>query len=212
MGELAAPSVPAGRLSGQRQPRLSAGELLLRPWSPADAPRLAEAYGDPAIQRWHVRSMNEDEARVWVEERCSRWQAETAIDWAIEREGEVAGRVNFRKINLEDGRAEAGYWVLPSQRGCGVAAIALRSATAWMFSIGFHRLELLHSLENEASCRVADAAGYRIEGTQRQRLLHADGWHDAHLHVLLEGDTTPRAAAVKGVTAMRREAGTFRTN
>jgi RimJ/RimL family protein N-acetyltransferase len=188
MGELVPPAVPPGRLRDQAQPRLNAGAFLLRPWEPADAPRLAEAYGDPAIQRWHVRSMSEDEARDWVAERRDRWQAEIGIDWAVEREGEVVGRVNFREINLEDGRAEAGYWVLASQRGGGIAAIAVRAATTWMFSIGFHRLELLHSLENEASCRVADAAGYRLEGTQRGRLLHADGWHDAHVHVRLEGD------------------------
>jgi ribosomal-protein-alanine N-acetyltransferase len=53
---------------------------------------------------------------------------------------------------------------------------------------GFHRLELTHSLANAASCRVAHKVGYRLEGTLRQHGLHADGWHDMHLHARLETD------------------------
>ncbi len=69
------PVVPAGRLRDRAQPRLTTDGLVLRPWSPADAGRLVEAYGDPGIQRWHVRSMNEAEALEWVAERERRWMA-----------------------------------------------------------------------------------------------------------------------------------------
>ena len=30
--------------------------------------------------------------------------------------------------------------------------------------------------------RVAAKAGFTAEGTLRSALLHADGWHDMHLH------------------------------
>jgi hypothetical protein len=33
-----------------------------------------------------------------------------------------------------------------------------------------------------ASCRVAQKAGYLLEGTKREHWLFADGWHDVHLH------------------------------
>lgn len=51
-----------------------------------------------------------------------------------------------------------------------------------------HRLELAHSVRNPASCRVADKAGYRLEGTKRQEGRHADGWHDMHPHARLRSD------------------------
>ena len=51
--------------------------------------------------------------------------------------------------------------------------------------VGLHRIELHHATGNAASCRVADKAGYALEGTMRQRTLHADGWHDMHLHARL---------------------------
>ena len=33
--------------------------------------------------------------------------------------------------------------------------------------------------------RVAEGAGYALEGTRRSQLLHEDGWHDTHLHAFL---------------------------
>ena len=54
--------------------------------------------------------------------------------------------------------------------------------------VGLHRIELLHSTGNAASCRVAEKAGYVLEGTKRRQGLHADGWHDMHLHARLRDD------------------------
>ena len=59
----------------------------------------------------------------------------------------------------------------------------------WFFTeIGLHRIELAHSVANVASCQVAARAGYAYEGTMRGEGLHADGWHDMHLHARLQGD------------------------
>jgi ribosomal-protein-alanine N-acetyltransferase len=68
-------------------------------------------------------------------------------------------------------------------RGAGVAPRALQAGTSWALGdLGLHRVELVHSTTNRASCRVAAKAGYELEGTKRGDLLHADGWHDMHLH------------------------------
>jgi len=60
--------------------------------------------------------------------------------------------------------------------------------TAWGFALGLHRIELEHSVANDASCRVALKAGYALESTKRSQALHADGWHDIHLHVRIATD------------------------
>jgi RimJ/RimL family protein N-acetyltransferase len=187
--ELISPVVPAGRLRDQTQPHLSVDELVLRPWQPADAIHVAEAYRDPEIQRWHARSMTEAEALSWVRSWSDRWAAETGAGWAVLEQDTLIGRVGFRTLNLIEGIGEAAYWVVPAARGRGVASRALRAVTEWMFvHVGLHRLELLHSTENEASCRVAHKAGYLFEGTMRGQGLHADGWHDMHLHARLRDD------------------------
>ncbi|MEU8197752.1 GNAT family protein [Microbispora amethystogenes] len=60
------------------------------------------------------------------------------------------------------------------------------AAVRWGFEeLGLHQLELHHSTRNHASCRVADKAGFAVEGVLRAALLHADGWHDMEVHALL---------------------------
>jgi RimJ/RimL family protein N-acetyltransferase len=58
----------------------------------------------------------------------------------------------------------------------------------WAFAFGLHRIEVHHSTRNPASCRVAERAGYPLEGTKRSQALHTDGWHDMHLHARLATD------------------------
>lgn len=108
--------------------------------------------------------------------------------WAVLEAGALAG-VGFRALNLDEGSGEAAYWVVPAARGRGIAGQALATVTDWMFShVGFHRMTLLHSTRNEASCRVALKARYRFEGTQQKQALHSDGWHDMHVQARLRDD------------------------
>ncbi|MFJ2648939.1 GNAT family N-acetyltransferase [Streptomyces sp. NPDC087420] len=70
------------------------------------------------------------------------------------------------------GTAEVGYWTVAAARGRGVAPHALEAVTVWAFADlgglggrGVNRLELLHQVDNPASCRVAAKAGYRYVKT-----------------------------------------------
>lgn len=184
MPQLVSPAVPAGRLRSLVQPALTVDELVLRPWRASDASRLVEAYDDPAIRQWHARSMTEAEAHEWIASWPERWNAETGADWAVVDEaGELVGRVGLKTLSLHNGAGEVSFWVMPAARGRRVAPRALSAVTDWMFSeVGLERIELVHSTRNEPSCRVAAKAGYPYEGTLRHQALHADGWHDMHLH------------------------------
>ena len=184
---LTSPVIADGRLNGSAQPVLAAGGgLALRPWLPADAPAVAAAYADPDIQRWHAWQVDsDDEARALIMRWQRSWPAETGAHWAVTRAegGEVLGRVALRSMTLSEGRAECAYWTAPAARGEGVAPRALGALSEWAFrEIGFHRLELLHSMANLPSCRVAVKTGFAAEGVQRSAALHTDGWHDMHVH------------------------------
>ncbi|GAA5200615.1 GNAT family N-acetyltransferase [Rugosimonospora acidiphila] len=189
MPSLASPAVPAGSMAALTQPEISADGVALRPWLPSDRPVVVAAYADPAIQRWHCRSMTDDEAGEWIASWPGRWRGETGAGWAVLRAGSVAGQISLRRITLAEGLAEVSYWVLPGERGGRIAPRALSALTAWSFrTLGLHRIELNHSTANPASCRVAGHAGFAAEGTKRGEALHADGWHDMHLHARLAGD------------------------
>ncbi|MHA5049792.1 GNAT family N-acetyltransferase [Streptomyces sp. SD15] len=187
------PVVPAGRMARKGQPVLSLpGGLELRPWRVTDADVLVAAGQDPAIRQWnllHVESP--DDARKRIERMHERWHAETSAIWAIAGPGggKATGLIGWNDIDLRGGSAEIVYWLLPAARGGGVVAEAVRRVSRWALGdLGLHRLRLCHSVTNPASCRVAAKAGYSLEGTMRGALLHTDGWHDQHLHALVQGD------------------------
>jgi RimJ/RimL family protein N-acetyltransferase len=186
---LVPPALSVGQISRRRQPTFAVGDLLVRPWEAADAPGVERAYGDPAIRHWHGRSMSAEEALAWVLSWADRWADDSGAGWAVVGPGGLVGRVSFVSVNAVEGSAEAGYWVLPQARGRRVAARALTMASDWMFdTVGIHRIWLVHSVANPASCRVAERAGWLFEGTERQQARHADGWHDMHLHARLATD------------------------
>ena len=192
MPYLVKPVVPAGRMRDRSQPVLrGVGGLVLRPWEPADAPVVLEAYQDPAIRRWNLRRFGSlAGAGAWIAQWDRQWQAERDGCWAVaDGDGTVLGRVALRGIRLADGVADCTYWVLPAARGRGVATGATVAVARWaLHELGLHRLELQHSTANPASCRVAAKAGFAPEGTLRSAMLHPDGWHDMHLHARVAGD------------------------
>ncbi len=126
-------------------------------------PTLITAYSDPDVQRWHCRSLDADEAVSLVLGWRDAWDAESGASWAVtDRRSRVLGRVGFRVMHLRNGVAEVSYWVLPAARGRGVATAAVKVLTRWAFDdVGLQRLELMHSVQNAPSCRVAAASGFR---------------------------------------------------
>ncbi|MFF4950909.1 GNAT family N-acetyltransferase [Streptomyces chattanoogensis] len=188
------PAIPAGTLCAAAQPSLAScdGELLLRPWAGDDAAVLLAAYQDSVIQRWSVRRLrSREDAAEWIAVWGREWQRESSAHWAVARadDGAVVGRVSLRRMDLLHGLGDCAYWVLPQARGKGIAPRSLATLADWAFDeAGFHRLELMHSDRNEASCRVAAKAGFAGEGIRRSALLHADGWHDMHQHARVQGD------------------------
>lgn len=124
------------------------------------------------------------EAEQWVVAAGQSWIDETAASWAITAsDASVIGRMTLGAVDLAAGQADVRYWVVPAARGRRVASRALSLLSTWaMADLRLHRLELEHSTRNPRSCRVADRAGYQLEGTKRSQTLHRDGWHDMHLH------------------------------
>lgn len=169
----------------EQQPTLLAGDLVLRPWRDDDAPALLDVYADEAVQRWHCESLDADEAEGYARRWADLWRTGSRAGWAVVRDEELVGRVTVSRLVLEGGQGEVTYWTAPWARGTGVAPAAVEAVTAWAFDLGLQRLELQHSTANQSSCRVAEKAGFALEGTKRRAGLHQDGWHDMHLHARL---------------------------
>jgi RimJ/RimL family protein N-acetyltransferase len=192
MPYLTSPVLAPGTLSSTPQPVIPAGDgVVLRPWRIEDAPAVHAAFQDPVMHQWHIRAADsEEEVRGWIAEWQRAWEQEKEPQWAVaDATGKLLGRVALREAVLGEGVAEVAYWTTAAARGQGVATRATTALARWALDgIGFQRLELLHSVANEASCRVAEKTGFALEGTKRQAALHPDGWHDMHLHARVRGD------------------------
>ena len=88
--------------------------------------------------------------------------------FAIVEDGDFLGIAVVPRIDRETQTAELGYIVVPAARGRGVATEALRRLTAWALDEpGMFRLELMISVDNPGSKRVAERCGYVREGVLR---------------------------------------------
>jgi len=75
--------------------------------------------------------------------------------------------------------ADIGYWIDRNFANKGYTTQAVKLVSDLGFSeLGLHRIEINVRPENAASCRVAEKAGFVIEG-ERKAFLHIDGaWRD----------------------------------
>ncbi|WP_225850981.1 GNAT family N-acetyltransferase [Streptomyces sp. HPF1205] len=192
--------MPLAQFFGVLKPTtLTAGELVLRPVETRDEAEIGEAMRDPEVLRWAAgrtvaAAAERERARIWLNARVGAWSSGTAPFAVTDGEGgPLLGYVGLRDIHRAPDQAVAAYWVTPAARGRGVAARALDAAATWAFTtLRIHRIGLDHAVENPASCRTAEKAGFRPEGTMRESFLAPDGRrHDSHLHARLASDPAP---------------------
>jgi RimJ/RimL family protein N-acetyltransferase len=95
--------------------------------------------------------------------------------------GDFLGVAVVPKLDREARTAELGYVVVREARGRGVATEALRLLTEWAFAAGMVRIELLISVDNPASKRVAERCGYVREGVLRSLHVKQDVREDTEI-------------------------------
>ncbi len=175
--------------------------LRLRPAVDADAGRWLELLRDPDQRRYGSPAFipvpdDVGELTERVERSRTTW-AERVPGTLVVTDATDAflGDVSWRWTTGEKlGIAELGYGVHPDARGRGVARAAVALLTGWLLDPAgrdLARVQLDHSTENVASCRVAFAAGFAQEGIRRGFLpLRGDDGvvrrHDVCLHGLVQ--------------------------
>jgi len=170
--------------------------LVLSAFTDDDVPTLLTAFADPDIRGYNPGPAAA-EGTVGVEEwfrNRNDWSSGGHASWAVRAPGgELLGSVSLFDVSDAQLLAEVGYWVVPAARGRGVATRGVCCAVRYAFeTLGLHRVYLHHAVENSASCRVAVAAGFLLEGTLRQSWRYGDGlFHDDHLHGRLASDVMP---------------------
>ena len=175
------------------EPRLEAPGVALRPFRVSDAAAVADACRDPAILRFTFMEddLTEAGAVEWINEATEWWSRGQPRFAIVDPDddrllGQVGLGVNSRHLS-----AEGYYWVVPSERGRGVAFAALGLVADWGFSKGIERLFLLVHPENIASNRLAERMGFVREGVLRSYEPVKDSRPDLVSWSLLPDDPRP---------------------
>ncbi len=173
---------------------LGAGPLRLRPWRPDDVDAVWAAFQDPDLQLWNGGGVATWEEALALVSRRLDWSSGTHASWVVVDAGDVLlGSVSLHTIDRLQNDAEIGYWTAPEARGRGIAAVATDAACRWGFgALPIDRIELCHAVENAASGRVAEKAGFTYEGRLRRSYRYGDGVkHDELLWARLADDPEP---------------------
>ena len=175
-------------------PPLRGEQVLLRPWTAADAPGVHQAFGDPVTLRFSWGSpepYGEQDARAFLVEQEQSRRDGTGLQLALVRPGDDAllGGISLYDLDRERASGAVGYWLAPAARGRGIATAAVLLLVRWGFeSLGLARIELTCAPDNLASQRVAERAGFLREGLLRSHLPFQGGRRDSVLHSLLPAD------------------------
>jgi RimJ/RimL family protein N-acetyltransferase len=170
---------------------LTDGVITLRPPTAADAPTLVAAVGSSLAQLrpfmpWATEGYDEAAALGWIRGEHDPDERRYLI---LGDDGRLAGGCGLNLLNAVNNSANLGYWLRSDSTGRGWATRATRLlARHGLTEAGLERVEILMSVENEPSRRVAERAGAVFEGTLRHRLLLHGRYHDAHLYSIIRPD------------------------
>jgi RimJ/RimL family protein N-acetyltransferase len=167
-------------------PVLSGERIRLRPHQAEDISSMTQACNDAVTQQWLAqlpRPYTRDDARAHLEEIAEEEAAGRAVFWAVvDRRDRLIGEIGMWGLARGESRsAEVGYWAHPAGRGTGLTTEAVRLAARYGVlsrtegGLGLRRLVIRAAEGNLASQRVAEGAGFRRTGVDRQAETLRDG-------------------------------------
>ena len=114
------------------------------------------------------------------------WAANNLFSFVIEEKSSrrFIGSVGINAVDLHP-VVNLGYWLRSSETGKGYATEAAQGVINWAFAeLQTQRIEIIFSVQNNLSRKVAEKTGARCEGLLASRLLLHGRLHDAHLFAL----------------------------
>jgi len=111
------------------------------------------------------------------------WAADEGI-FMIEADGRLIGHISWGRLNGDIPDMELGYRVYsPDDRGKGYATEAVVLMSRYLFDTDpMNRASMVIHIDNVASQRVAEKAGFTQEVRAREAWPHKGGWHDVFVY------------------------------
>jgi RimJ/RimL family protein N-acetyltransferase len=170
---------------------ISFNGLLLRLPTLADVDGVAPAFGDPELREagnlppFSRTELIERLPGLLALVATGRLAPLVVVDLPA---GEVLGGGTLHHLDAERAIIEIGYWLHPHARGRGIATRLARVLAEHAFTLGVRRVAAYVNVDNVASERVLERAGFTREGVVRS-LPRPDGRRvDKTLFSLLPGE------------------------
>jgi RimJ/RimL family protein N-acetyltransferase len=163
--------------------RIATERLTLRAPAPGRGPEIHAAVSESieALGPWMPWARAErspEESERHCREMLARWHAREELDFCFYRsdDGMLVGKGGLHTIDWAVPKFEIGYWIRTSCSRRGYATEATRALVAFARDrLGACRLEITSDTRNAASRRVAEKAGFELEGIRRSSRRGAGG-------------------------------------
>ena len=130
-------------------------------------------------------------AKKYVEFRAWQWESDQRYSWAVcdQLLGNPVGEVALKDVDPHNGSAELVCWTAAEHRGRGIAVHAATAVIGFGFGfVGLHRISYRQAVGNTSSQRVAEKAGFTLEGRLRGAQLVQGEHHDLRIWSRLATD------------------------
>ena len=163
---------------------LPTDRLLLRMPRPRDGEKINAAIRDSAAELarwmpWADPTPDVANSEQWCRRAAGRFLTREALDFSIYLKGSETclGSCGMPRIDWRIPKVEIGYWLRTPYCGKGLMTEAVVAVTAFALqTLNVPRVEIRCDERNQRSRRVAQRAGYQLEGILRndERDHHGD--------------------------------------
>lgn len=167
----------------------------IRRYKPSDEDALFKAARSSITEvfeylPWCHPDYSRQDAANWLETIEPCWKDASAYSFAIfdKAQTTLLGGCGINRID-EHPIGNLGYWVRTGSTRKGIATEATRGLVDFAIDhLGLQRIEIVMSVNNIASKKVAEAVGGVFEGTARNRLMLHGKKHDAYVYSITPED------------------------
>jgi RimJ/RimL family protein N-acetyltransferase len=173
--------------------RIEGAHCIVRAWRKSDAESLVVHANNINVARYlrdrFPHPYTKQDARAFLKHAVS---ADDPSNLAIDVDGAAVGAVGYVPgRDVERFSAEIGYWLGEALWGRGIATEAVALVTAHAFAeMKILRMFALPFVDNRASVRVLEKAGYAREGLLRSSCVKYGEAKDQLLYARINPDWT----------------------
>ncbi|MBQ1074665.1 GNAT family N-acetyltransferase [Micromonospora sp. C31] len=171
-----------------------ATEVRLRPMEEHDLDAIVDTCRDPETIRWTSvpDPYERADAESYLHHTRGTWAGGSSACFVVaDADDRYVGTIDLRLSAADPLLADVGFMADPRARGRGHLSAALTALGTWGFTtLGLARIEWRANVGNTASRRVAEKAGFTVEGIARGGLTHRDQRVDVWVGALLAADLT----------------------